>query len=227
MQMFDEDTSWESARKSVRFTAARLAADPAHQKHEKTIRALLGEWGTIEQARRDADDGVVDANALVAYYGDRIDDTTGRFVRRLRNDFGGDDNASFRKFFEENPSEVISLGLEAQITRSKDFFIVAEAVALTKDARTILDEIGATMKAGKAALDGRETATVGVAKVSLRVQTWKEKANAARRSLENILDAYATANGLPRDYAARFFPASPKKSKKKGDKKANDKPAAP
>ena len=226
MQMFDEDTSWEAARKSVRFTAARLAADPTHRKHEKAVRALLAEWGTIEQARRDADDGVVDANALVAYCNDRLDDTTGRFVRRLRNDFGGDDNASFRKFFEESPSEVINLGLESQIGRSKDFFVVAEAVPLTRDAKAILDEIGAIMKDGKTALEGRETATIGVAKISLRVQTWKEKANAARRSLENILDTYATGNNLPRDYAGRFFPASAKKTKK-SEKKANEKPASP
>jgi galactose mutarotase-like enzyme len=49
---------------------------------------------------------------------------TGPLPARL--DFGGADNASFRTFFAESPSEVISLGLESQIGRSKDFFVVAE-----------------------------------------------------------------------------------------------------
>ncbi len=47
-----------------------------------------------------------------------------------------------------------------------------------------------------------------VARLSLRIQTWKEDANGVRRSVENNLDAHATEQGLPRDYGDAFFPAS-------------------
>ena len=219
MQLFDEKTGWEAGRKSVRFTTARLAADPAHAKLVKPFRGLLAEWNATDQERRDADDAVVDANALVAYCNDHLDAITGRFVRQLRNDFG-DNHPAVGRFFPEAPSEVISLGLESQIARSKDFFLVAEQVALGPEAKAILDEIAASMKQGSAALAAREGAYTAAARVSLKTQTWREKANAARRSLENVLDGWAIAHHEARDYPDRFFPASAKNKKAKAAKKA-------
>ena len=59
---------------------------------------------------------------------------------------------------------------------------------------------------GEGVLKVREEVAGRQARASLRISTWKESANSARRSVENALDAYAIANSLPRDYSDEFFP---------------------
>lgn len=220
MKMFDSAIGWDAARKSVRFTAARLAAEPAHKKHEKVFRGLLAEWNTIDGERRDADDALVDAHAHVAATDDLLDQATDGFARRLRHDLRSDDHPTFRKYFPESPSEIIRLGLESQLERSAQFHVVAREVPLDPEAKAILGEIAALDQRGRAVLAERVKAAQAVAQISLRVQAWKDKANAARRSLDNLLDAHALAQRLPRDYADHFFPQTGKsrrKSQPKGD----------
>ena len=79
----------------------------------------------------------------------------------------------------------------------------------------VLKNIAAIQTQGTQALANREEAMTKRTRVSLRMQTWKEDANAARRSVENMLDAYAIDNGLPRDYSDGFFPASARRGSKK------------
>src|SRR5262249_51992226 len=139
---------------------------------------------------------------------------TERFVYQLRSDFrGDDDHPTFRKFFPDAPSATIRLALEAQIDAMKEFPMIAEQVTLSSDAKELLKEIVEAMTAGRSALEAREKAATAVARISLKIQGWRESANAARRSLENALDTWATAHAQPRDYADRFFPA-PQKTRK-------------
>ncbi len=215
MRLFDEGTSWEQARKDTRYPAARLDARKRHAVLSKSLRALLAQWNTTDQERRDADDAVVDANALVSAIDEDLDDAVGLLVARLLYEAGNDPaNATFKTYFPEPPNEVIRLGLESEIARTKDLVHVAEEKKASKEVWTILKVVAEIEKRGTEALAARVEAYTGVSRVALRIQTWKENANAARRGVEAALETYAVANGKPRSYADAFFPAPPRAKKK-------------
>ena len=215
MRLFDEGTSWEQARKDTRYPAARLDAKKRHAPLSKSLRALLAQWNTTDQERRDADDAVVDANALVSAIDEELDDTIGLLVARLLYEAGNDPaNATFKTYFPEPPNEVIRLGLESEIARTKELVHVAEEKKASKEVWAILKAVAEIEKRGTEALAARVEAYTGVSRGALRIQTWKENANAARRGVEAALETWAVANGKPRGYADAFFPAAPRAKKK-------------
>lgn len=222
MQLFTEETPWEKARKDVRFTASALDAHGGHDRLAKPVRAILVEWNAIDQLRRDADDGLVDGHAVVKAVDALLDRLVIRLAARLRLDENEGGN-TFGKFFPEPPSDVVRLGLESEIARTQKFHVVAGEVGASPEVRAILQQIVETEVRGTAVLSAREKAVAEVARVSLRIQTWKEKANAARQSVENQLDAHAIKQGLGRDYADEFFPTSAKSSRKKVKGEPGDK----
>ena len=121
LRLFSEVTGWEQARKDIRFTATRLAARPIHEPLAKPLRGLLDQWNTLDQERRDADDAIVDANALVAALDEELDDAVGKLATRLLYEVGGDSaHPTFKAYFPEPPSGVIRLGLESEIKRTRD-----------------------------------------------------------------------------------------------------------
>lgn len=210
LTLFTDKTSWENARKDVRHTAATLSASEVHLASAKPLKALLTRWNDTDQERRDADDKLVDANALVAWIDVRLLDPLvtelGSLllheVKQNRSD------PKFKRYFPEPPNEIVRMGLESEIRRTQAFFSVAEEVPLSNEGKALLAKIAAVHKQGEAALTAREEATLHVARISLRIQTWKEDANGVRRSVVNKLDAHANEKGLPRDYSDAFFPAS-------------------
>ncbi|MEP7122855.1 MAG: hypothetical protein ABJE95_18155 [Byssovorax sp.] len=215
MRLFDEGTSWEQARKDTRYPTARLDARKHHAVLSRPLRALLGQWNTVDQERRDADDAVVDANALVSAIDEELDDTIGLLVARLLYEAGNDPaNATFKTYFPEPPNEVIRLGLESEIARTKLLIHVAEEKKASKETWAILKTVAEIEKRGTEALAARVVAYTGVSRVALRIQTWKENANAARRGVEAALETYAVAHGKPRSYADAFFPATARVKKK-------------
>jgi hypothetical protein len=210
LTLFTDKTSWENARKDVRHTSATLTASEVHLAVAKPLKALLTRWNETDQERRDADDKLVDANALVAWIDVRLLDPLvielgSLLLHEARQDRS---DPKFKRYFPEPPNEIVRMGLESEIKRTKAFFHVAEEAPPSKEGKAILAKIAAVHKQGEAALAAREEATLQVARISLRIQTWKEDANGVRRSVENNLDAHANGHGLPRDYSAAFFPAS-------------------
>ena len=210
MTLFTDKTSWENARKDVRHTASTLTASVVHVAVAKPLKALLARWNEIDQARRDADDQLVDANALVAWIDVRLlDPRVAELASLLLHEAKQDrSDPKFKRYFPEPPNEIVRMGLESEIKRTKGFFHVAEEVPPSKEVKAILAKIAAVHTKGEAALTTREEATLHVARISLRIQTWKEDANGVRRSVENNLDAHANGQGLPRDYSDAFFPAA-------------------
>ena len=210
MALFTDKTSWENVRKDVRHTASTLTASEVHLPVAKPLKALLTRWNETDQARRDADDQLVDANALVAWIDVRLlDPLVVELASLLLHEAKQDrSDPKFKRYFPEPPNEIVRMGLESEIKRTKAFFSVAEEVPPSKEGKAILAKIASAHKQGEAALAAREEATLHVARISLRIQTWKEDANGVRRSVENNLDAHANGNGLPRDYSDAFFPAS-------------------
>jgi hypothetical protein len=180
------------------------------------LKELLSRWNDTDQERRDADDKLVDANALVSWIDVQVLDPLVIELASLLLHEAKQDRAhpTFKRFFPEAPNEIVRMGLESEIKRTKAFFAVAEENPPSKEAKALLTKIAAAHKQGEAALKAREEATVQIARISLRVQTWKEDANGLRRGVENLLDSHATAHNLPRDYSSPFFPAT--RSAKKG-----------
>jgi len=216
LRLFHEGTGWEQARKDTRYTAARLDARAAHDGLAKPLRGLLARWVTIDEERREADDAVVDANALVAALDDELDTAVDAFINRLLYELHGDGaHPVFKAYFPEPPSEVLRLGLESEIERTKKLFHVAEERKVSKEVSQLLAAIAAVSKRGTAALAAREAAYATTSRVTLRIQTWKESANAARRGVDSVLEGHAVKAQLPRGYADRFFPAPPRLTKKR------------
>jgi hypothetical protein len=216
MKLFKDSTGWEAARRSVRHTATVLAASQVHAGAAKGVKALLERWAQIEAERREAEDGVVDANALVAWIDRQVLDPAVQELASLLLHEAKQNrkDATFKKYFAEAPGEVIRLGLESEIERTKKFFHVADEVTPSKAVKAVLAKLHAAHAKGSAALQARKDATDAVARVALKCQTWREDANAARRSVETELDAYANEHKLDRDYANTFFPDPPSSKKK-------------
>lgn len=216
MRTFNEETPWETARHDVRFTATTLEAVPAHDKQAKAARALLTSWKEAEMIREDAEDEEVASNALVALLNLLLDELVSKLAQKLRGEYGKDDAPEFRRYFPEAPSEVIRMGLETELARVKAFHQVAANFPPPPAVAAVLEEIKAIEARGTQAIERRKEAASGKARASLRIQTWKEEANAVRRSIANQLETYAIERKLPSDYADRFFPTT---TRKKNDPK--------
>jgi hypothetical protein len=229
LTLFTDKTPWENGRKDVRHTAATLIASEVHIALAKPVKHLLTRWNEIDQERRDADDKLVDANALVAWIDVRVlDPLVTELASLLLHEAKQDrSDPKFKRFFPEPPNEVVRLGLESEIQRTKAFFNVAEEVPTSPEAKAILAKIAAAHQQGDTALKTREEATLHVARISLRIQTWKEDANGVRRSVKTNLDAYANDNGLPRDHGDAFFPAARAAKNSAGKASGSPAPAAP
>lgn len=207
MREFDEKTGWEGGRAEVLYTFAVLEAAGSHDKLKRAITLQLDRWNTLEKARRAAEDGVVTANACVAWADHVLDNAVRGFANEVLHDVGGDaTKRNFTAFFPEPPSEVIRMGLEAEVDRCERFAVVAEKVPLSKAATAKLAAVTAAMEAGKAALARRRDAYNAQAQASLDVASWKESANATRVSVFVQLQAWALEHEEERAYADRFFP---------------------
>jgi hypothetical protein len=215
MRAFNEDTAWAAARQDVRYTAAALDASEAHGKQAEAARVLLAKWDEAERLRQAAEDAVVAANALVALRDVQLDELVGRLAQKLRGEHGRDDAPAFRRYFPEPPNEVIRLGLESELSRIRGFFTVAAEHAPSAEVAAILKGLQELEARGRQALAQREQAATERARASLRVQSWKDEANAVRRSLANQLEAYAIERGLSADYAERFFAPTARRGGKK------------
>src|SRR3569832_1133261 len=90
LRLFTEVTAWDQARRETRFTMSRLAARRDHVALARPLRALLGRWAATDQERRDADDAVVDATALVSALDEELDEGVDELANRLLYEAGGD-----------------------------------------------------------------------------------------------------------------------------------------
>ncbi|HEY1954959.1 MAG TPA: hypothetical protein VGH28_05090 [Polyangiaceae bacterium] len=214
MKLFNDDTGWAEARRSIRFTRAALAAVAAHEKLAATMTKLLRDWKSIDDERLAAEDETVDANALVRFRDWELDDGVTRLAEKTKGDHGGD-SKEFGALFPEAPHEVVRLGLASEIDRIKKWKAATESLSLSKNVRAQLGDIDKTCASGKKALDAREAAATSSTKIALRMEHWKDDANGARRSIETALADYANKHGLPRDYPSAFFPAPAARPKKK------------
>lgn len=205
MRRFDEDTSWDAARRDVRYTKAALQARKAHPAALAATQTLLTQWKTTDDAWTEAEDAVTDANAGVALADFTLDQSVRKLAETVKYAYREGGDAVIAAYFPVAPSEVIALGLESEIDRAQRFFIVAKEHTPPAEVASVLTEVESACAAGREALAARITASEQEARVLLRVRQWKESANAARFGIENQLDAYAIEQRLPRNYSDAFF----------------------
>ena len=213
MRLYGPTEGWASMHDDVLFTQAMLLATE-HGALAPPLKAQLADWAALEGARRSAAAALVRANAQVTAVDLRLDAATQGFASQLLTDCGQNrEHPTFRAFFPAPVNEVVRLGLESQRDAMKHFATVADAVKLSPVSAALLSPIHGAIAEGARVLEAREAARLGLTAVSLRQDAWRDATNTARRTVEGALDAHATRCGLPRGYAADFFPAQPPKKK--------------
>lgn len=230
MKKIDSNTSWDSARGSTLFTLAALEASGDHSKLEAALGKQFAKWDTIELARREAEDGIVRANARVSVRDAQLDRAVKAFANELLRDAGGKvEDKTFRAYFPDAPSEVVRLGLESEIEACEKLVNTSAKVTVSKRANEHLTAIKRAMDEGRKVLAVRREAYAKQALVSLDIASWKQAANAARESIYVALQAWGIDHGVGREYADAFFPDATRAKKKaksepKGDVKDPTKP---
>ncbi len=228
MRLLVDSMSWESVRTITRFTAARCEAQKQHAALADPLRELLARWSDIERERVEADDALVDANALVSAVDVELDDCVVELDTRVLYENGGNANSPvYKEYFPEPTHTVTRMGLQTEIARTRKFAHVAEERGASKEVQAILKKMGQIERRGEAALSAREEAKASVQRVSLRMGTWRDDANIARRKVETALNEYAVQHKLPRSYASSFFPLFSRPAKQATAPKAPSSPPAP
>ncbi len=221
MREFDDKTTWEGGRDDCVFLLAVLEAAGAHEKQRKAIAVHVERWNAIEVARRASEDGIARANAGVSWCDHLLDTTVRKLADESEHESRSTGDGAFARYFPEPPSEVIRMGLEAEIERCAEFEVVAKAIPQSKTLAEKHEAVRKAMEAGRGAIERRRAAYTASAQSSLDIAIWKEAANATRVSIFVQLQAWGLEHGMDRSYADRFFPA-----KSAGKSKAK-KPAPP
>lgn len=230
MKLYLDSDGWDAMRRDLRQTRSMLRASAVHAPLARHLDKLLQRWDALDVQRRSAADEVSDAHAQVAWLDLRLDAVTNRLVGQLvaecNNDRG---HPTFRAFFPDAPSEVLRLALESQLDASKHFGAAASASKVSKAVTALVAEIAAIEEDARAALSARRDAVVRTTESSLAVRSWRDDANAARRSVATALDDHANKNALARDYRDRFFAATRGSARKRrpGDAPAPTDPPSP
>lgn len=219
MRKFDEDTGLNAARRAVLFTVSVLEASGRHARQAEALQRQLTAWNAVSTARRGAEDAVTLAHARVAWADFILDRAVqGLANEALRDAKGNREEPTFRELFPEPPSEVVRMGLEAEIARCASFAVVASKRTLSPAATAALTAVQAAMTAGQAALAARRAAFVQRTEAALDAASWMQATEAARQSVYVQLQGWALEEGEDRAYAERFF-AEVRKSQGGGEAK--------
>jgi hypothetical protein len=212
MRQFQNE-GWDQVRHDTVFTAEAVRAEEAHADKATALDRLVAEWGGIDQSLRDAQDGVTRADARVRVLDGRLDRAVGLVAKRL----AADAPALSARYFPERPSEVTKLALESELSRVAKWKQVAVEFPPPPNVAEALAQVAALDGPGQQALQARGQAETQLEAVRLKASAWREKVNGARRDVELALAQYAQESGLPKEYAADFFPAAERRSKKAED----------
>jgi hypothetical protein len=211
MRLFTDHAGWEDARKAARWTSASLCASEEHARLARPLQYLLEKWSAIDVQRREVDDALVEADAVVHAVDRELDRLVTSFAATIERELdGGRTNATFLRFFPGDVDDIVRLGLEHEIERTDGFGTIARETPLSDEARANVRAIGDVVAQGKKALTTREKAAGEAARVALRIETWTESAKRARKNVEELLSAYAVAKDLPDAWVKSFFATSRK-----------------
>ena len=215
MELFNDGNGWQSMHDDLLFTAAMLRASEAHVDLAKPIDGLLVKWDALDAEGTKVDREVVKANARVAWVNLELDARTTRCASQLLTDCNNErGHPTFKRFFPTAPGELIRLGLESQLKAMERFPTLADELPLSKASAAAMKAVVEVFDAGREALAARAEVVQGTTRMSVKQAAWRDEANKLRRATETALDEHANKHGLPRDYAAGFFPSQKKPAKK-------------
>jgi len=208
ISFFTETTPWEQARRDLRFTTTRVAVRRQHASLAEPLHGLLMRWTHIDRERRDADDLLIDADAVICAESEALDDAVLSLAAQLLHE-GDHDPAdlAYQAYFPRDPGEITGLGLESAISRTRELHAVAREIVPSFEVAAILVRIAQIEERGIEALIIREQARQNAVRVEALMRAWKDSANDARRLVESSLSAHARLHHLQRGYADAFFPA--------------------
>lgn len=222
MRTLDEDTSWATVRKELRYTIACLRAAGVHEEVLLVMLPQLERWYTLDRAMMDAEDAIVDANANVAWCDNALDRRIETFARDLDHAVEGDrGSVTFQAFFAQTPGTVMRMALGTEIEHTAHFAHAATEVALDNRCKKSLTGVQDARGRGSEALAGRDKAETAEGAMSIRVRRFRDDVNALRRSAYNALERYAIEHRLEDDYADMFFLATPSRRKPKARQEDN------
>lgn len=212
-----QDASLALHWEHIVYTLARLSAHPLGKPFIADFKALERRQELVEAGQRAVWRDEVIAQAAVDVVDDALDDTTRELNRQLRF-IDGDKGARVKRYFPKPASRFTALGLQSQLEA-----IATWPQSLKAETEQVFKKLGAQLLAlvtdGKAALDGRVTSAAARADHRVReIVRFAEDHNRLRLATYSALTLAATKQGLPRDFADRFF---------RRDSRASEEPETP
>ncbi|MBS2032993.1 MAG: hypothetical protein JST54_34290 [Deltaproteobacteria bacterium] len=196
------DVVWEE----LVYTEARLLADARASDLATAITQLIHRVQALKATQQTSWQAEIRAQAAVDAADDGLDDVVRGFADNLLFAVGNDrTQARFKRYFGDNPSAIIKLGLEAELGKVRGWpaSIGGEPEA---PVQAFGAQLQAAIAAGDAALSQRTTAAGARADERTRgINTFIDDVNAARQSLYGTLTTRVGPNKLPRDWPERFF----------------------
>lgn len=196
MRSYDVNDGFEAMRRDVLFTRAMLSASGVHEALARSLDRLLRDWDALDVARRAADDEATACSARSAWA------IRGRDALLL-------DAAAHAGIAVSLPDVASSPSIRAQL---------AEALRALADADDDVvaqrDQLEAAVRAVTEAAEARDAVAQARTRLALRMHSWRDAANAARRSVHEQLQAHAASEHLASSYADGFFAAPPAASRR-------------
>ena len=196
------DVVWEE----LVYTEARLLADAQASDLAPAFAELIDRVQALKASQQTSWRAEIKAQAAVDAADDQLDDVVRGFAGSLLFVLGNDRTQTrFKRYFSDNPTAIIKLGLEAELgkVRSWPVSIGGEPEA---PVQAFGEQLQAAITAGDAALGQRTTAAGARADARARsIHTFVDDVNAARQSLYGTLTTRVGPNKLPRDWPERFF----------------------
>lgn len=227
-------TAWDDGHGAVAYTADALAL--AGEDGDKAVGALahaaeklLARWEALDTDRRARRRAVGKSHALVR----RRDVQADSVATDLHNDTLGhvkqDRSAAlFIRLFPATLSVVVRLSLESELPVLRALahkLAEDETPAALKKAHT--KPLAEAIDRGESAIRGREEAFAAAGRVSAKIASWREDANAVLLGIEGALKQIAAERKLGTEWVDTFFPTVERGKKGKKSKKANEPEAAP
>jgi hypothetical protein len=205
IQTLTTDLSIDALKDENDYTRARLTFDADAKDLTAHVEALTARIKETRLGQWDVWEGEILAQARVDAANAALDDLTGDFARDLLYVVRERESPRFRRYFPVAPNEVIRLGLQSQLekTRTWPAVLAAETDATLS---AYAERFHAAIAEGDAALEARRQAATARATHRLDViLPLFDDVNAARQSLYGVLVQRGAERKRDRQWAASFF----------------------
>lgn len=201
-----DSESLEAVWDELVYTEARLEKSEHARAHAPLFAALLQRWEKVSAGQKKAWRAEIAAQAAVDEANDDLDDLIDDVDGALQGVTGRDREAPrYRRYFSQSPSVVRRMGLERElaVVRTWPQSLATEPEPALKSVGRRLQE---GIKSGDAAVLTRSQAAAARADHRVReINDFIAEVNGTRQSVYGMLVTRGQQEGLPKDWAGRFF----------------------